>query len=331
MTAQKKSARQRISAGKRQVIKEGAALREVGSGSQSGEGAEFVNEVRLIVIATGDRGVRPIDRWFVSDPINGALKGTDSGKHFRPEANASIELAQKMPVTKANLIRDLPDTHRVAAALDNFQRVTDRAWWLGPSPHPFKQPRFHAVEARLVVKCFTEIIAQPIDVAAEDGVQFHDSPGKFAQRKANERPRATRAQTHSDEVHVTGFVDHDGRHAFAGNPAVPEGSEARVIVRMTKLLWVAEVDDQLHGAIRQDHIPPERRKPAASDPEMLDVTRKKRRDRADAVKEHGGDYTLWSGGPEAWRLKSRSASRSKGRPKINATTMRATAVPRTTQ
>src|SRR5205823_6638569 len=128
----------------------------------------------------------------------------DPGKHFRPEANTAIELAQKMPVTKANLIRDLPDTHRVAAALNDLQRVTDRTRWLGTSAHPFEQPRFHEVEARLVIKCCTEIIAQPVDFAADNGVQFRDSPGKFAQRKTNERPRATCAQTHSDEVHVTG-------------------------------------------------------------------------------------------------------------------------------
>ena len=190
MTAQKKSAPHEISAGKRQVIKEGAALREIGGGSQSGEGAEFVNEVRLVVIATGDRGVCPFDRRFLSDPVNGALKGADSGKLFRPEANPAIELAQKMSMTKANLIRDPPDTHPVATTLDDLRRVTNRARWLGPSAHPFEQPRFHEVEARLVIKSCTEVIAQPVDFAAEYSVQFHDSPGKFTQRNADERPGA---------------------------------------------------------------------------------------------------------------------------------------------
>jgi hypothetical protein len=61
-----------------------------------------------------------------------------------------------------------------------------------------------------------------------------------------------------------------------------------MIVGVTELLRIAEVDDQLHGAIGQDHVPPERREPAACDPEMFDATREKRRDRSDAVKEHGG-------------------------------------------
>src|ERR1700716_1677981 len=99
MTAQKNRHVMKTSAGKRQVIKEGAALREIRGGSQSGEGAEFVNEVRLVVIGTGDRGVCPFDRRFLSDPVNGALKGAYPGKLFRPEANPAIELAQKMFVT----------------------------------------------------------------------------------------------------------------------------------------------------------------------------------------------------------------------------------------
>jgi hypothetical protein len=61
-----------------------------------------------------------------------------------------------------------------------------------------------------------------------------------------------------------------------------------MIVRITQLLRIAQVDNQLHGAIGQDHVPPKRRKPAARDPEMLDAPSEKRRDGVDAVKKHGG-------------------------------------------
>jgi hypothetical protein len=57
---------------------------------------------------------------------------------------------------------------------------------------------------------------------------------------------------------------------------------------MTELLRIAEINDQLHRAIGQDHVPPERRETTARDPEMFDATCEKRRDGADAVKEHGG-------------------------------------------
>jgi hypothetical protein len=118
----------------------------------------------------------------VPDPIDGALKGTDSRKNFRPETHTAIELAQQMFVTKADFVCDLPDAERIAAAPDDLQRITNRAWWLGPSAHPLQQPCFDQGEARFVIERFTEIIAQPADLAAEDGIQFHDAAGKLAKR-----------------------------------------------------------------------------------------------------------------------------------------------------
>lgn len=128
-----------------------------------------------------------------------------------------------MLVTEADLVRDLANAHRVAAAPDDLQRITDRPWWLGASTHSLQKPCFDQDEACLVITRFAEIIAQPADLVAEDGVQFHDATGKLAERQTEERPGATRSQTHSDEMHVTSFVDDDGCRAFAGNPAVSEG------------------------------------------------------------------------------------------------------------
>src|ERR1700719_4434176 len=147
-----------------------------------------MDEMRLIVIAAGDRGVRPIHRGFVSDPIDGALEGTDAGKKFGPETYTAIELAQEMFVTKADFVCDLPDADGIAATPDDIERVTDRAWWLDAGTHSFEQPCFDEREALVVINCFAEIIAEPVDLAAEDGVQFHDAPGKFAQWQTQERP-----------------------------------------------------------------------------------------------------------------------------------------------
>src|SRR5689334_7423662 len=129
--------------------------------------------MRLIVVTAGDSGVRPIDRWFVSDPIDGALKGTDASKRFRSETNTTIELAQQVFVTEADLIRNLRDAHRIATAPDNLQRMADGAW--RPSAHSLQKPGFNKGEAGLVITRLAEVIAQPVDLAAEDGVKFHDA------------------------------------------------------------------------------------------------------------------------------------------------------------
>jgi hypothetical protein len=276
-----------ISGSERQVIEERPAPGEIGRWSQSAETAEFVDEMRLIVVTAGDRRVRPIDGRLMSDPINGALEGTDARKSFRPEADTAIEFAQQMFVTEADLTGDLSDADCIAAAPNDIERITHCTRWLGPSAHSCEQPCFNKREAGVVITRFAEIIAEPIDLAAEDGVQFHDTSGKLTERQTKERPGATRPQTHSDEMDFAAFINDDGRHAFPGNPTVPEGSGARMIVRIAELLRVAEVDNQLHGAIGQDHVPPKRRKPAARDPEMLDASSEKRRDGVDAMKKHG--------------------------------------------
>ena len=127
--------------------------------------------MRLIVIAAGDRDVRPIHRRFVPDPIDRALKRADACERFRSETDTTIELTEKMFVTEADLVRNLPDAHCFATAPDNIQRVAHRAWRLGAAAYSFKQPIFDQGEALIVIKRFTEIFAKSINLTAQNGVQ----------------------------------------------------------------------------------------------------------------------------------------------------------------
>jgi hypothetical protein len=127
----------------------------------------------------------------VTDPIDRALKGADARKRFRPKTDTTIELTEKMFVTNADLVRNLPNAESFATAPDNLQRVAHRGWRFGATANSVEQPVFDQSESLIVIKRFTETFAEPIDLAAQNGVQFHNATGKLAERQTQERPGAT--------------------------------------------------------------------------------------------------------------------------------------------
>jgi hypothetical protein len=74
-------------------------------------------------------------------------------------------------------------------------------------------------------------------------------------------------------VHVTDFINHDRGEALTRDPAMSKNRMLYQIIPRAKVLRIAQVDDQLHRAIWQNHVTPADRQITAHHPEMFDVCR----------------------------------------------------------
>src|SRR4030095_4175922 len=92
---------------------------------QSAECSKFVDQMRLIVIATRCRDTSPVDFRFLSNESNYALKGAEPGKRLGRPSDAAIELAQQMFVTDPDRVRNLANPHRIQSTVDHPQGLTD--------------------------------------------------------------------------------------------------------------------------------------------------------------------------------------------------------------
>lgn len=173
-----------------------------------------MDQVRLIVVAAGGRGGGPIYFRALADGSNYALKSAESGEQLRGQSDAAVKFAEQMFMTDSDLFGDPADPCGIGATLNHAQGVIDRTRRLSSGASAFRQPRFKQIESRIVGRRFAEAVAQSGDLGAEDRIELHDLIGKFAERDSEDWPRTTRAQSNTDEIDVTNFVDDDRFRSF---------------------------------------------------------------------------------------------------------------------
>src|SRR4029453_3452413 len=125
-----------------------------------------------------------------------------------------------MFVTDPDLVRHLPDAHGVRSSLNRTQRIRDCPCRRRSLSR--EQPLFEQIKARVVSRFFPKPIAQLVYLRSKHVFQFYNLSGKFAHRYSKKRPATTGAQSHTDEMHITSFIDQDWLSAFARNPAAME-------------------------------------------------------------------------------------------------------------
>ena len=107
---------------KRDVVAVLSAHGQEGRGVESGEGAEIVDEVRLIEIAAGlgDRG--PRDTAAAVDMRQDVLKTPNAAEEFRREPDLGAECLDKSAPTEADAVGDLANTSHGRSRKELTQR-----------------------------------------------------------------------------------------------------------------------------------------------------------------------------------------------------------------
>src|SRR5690349_12755559 len=85
---------------------------QIGAGTDAGEDAELVDEVRLIVVATVQREARPVDASLGADGVDAphsSLEAADTSIVLGREAHFLLEEAREMPATETRFLRDPRD------------------------------------------------------------------------------------------------------------------------------------------------------------------------------------------------------------------------------
>ena len=79
-------------------------LRHVRGGIDAGEGAEIVNEMRLIEVAARERDVKPVNIVLIMNQIEHLLKTTDTAKYFRRESYLFTKAFYESPLAKTDFV-----------------------------------------------------------------------------------------------------------------------------------------------------------------------------------------------------------------------------------
>ena len=104
------------------VIRPQGAAGRIGSGVDAGEGAEFVGEVRLVVVSTVERHLRPGDVHSSVQLLHGALKAQNAGPGFGREADLFPKNLRKVALAPTSAPGYFPNRGNAGRALKTAQR-----------------------------------------------------------------------------------------------------------------------------------------------------------------------------------------------------------------
>src|ERR1700723_147304 len=103
------------------------AVREIRSGINPGEGAEIVDEMRLIEVSAIQRDVGPLHRLAAFHAPQCLLETADAAKHLGGESGAIPKSLDESFRTKANMFRHTRYSAQLRLRHEPAQRESDRA------------------------------------------------------------------------------------------------------------------------------------------------------------------------------------------------------------
>ena len=99
-----------MSTKQRHVIAMRRLVRQIGGGIDPGEGAEIVDEVRLIEVAAIQRDIGPFHALAAFHSTQGLLEAANAAKHFGRESGFIAKHLDESLGTESDLIRDACDS-----------------------------------------------------------------------------------------------------------------------------------------------------------------------------------------------------------------------------
>ncbi len=229
---------------------------EVRGGAEAGERPEVVDEMRLVVVAAGERDVRPVDVRRRRERAQDLLEAPHAAIELRREADLGREDLDESPRAEADAVRDVADrAHR--GGVHGSERVRHRRVADRRSAEPREQRGFEDAEPGARRRRLLQALLQGARVRAPDGVQGHALVVQLVGRHpSQERKRATRPEVHAQQRRPIGRLDHEGLRLRA--------TEDRAGPR------AAQHDDQLADRPRQDPLARMARAVGVIRPEELD-------------------------------------------------------------
>ena len=198
-------------------------------GSLAGEIAKVADEVRLIVVAAGERGLDPAAAGF--DLLEHALETLDPAEELRREADGFFEAPLDLADADAEPARDPADIDGAAAGFDQANRFAGQAVYLAVSGETIE--RFRGAEGGGKV------------------LQRDFAAGELVHGKAEESRGSFRTEADSHDPGGTGGTDLHGTGELADQKTLRLFVPCAVAERFER---PAEIEDQLGAAIGDDSL-----------------------------------------------------------------------------